>query len=309
MKVFVIVYEWPPNCGGLGFRAKNYISECKIDIDASITKIGGIKKNPQKWKASELLLWTLKARRFVKQRIRLTRPDVIHVFGGLPGIFTIPKTDIPVVISLSGSDVPGFSERTSTFYTLFPHYKKMIRNHTLVANSRHFANLAKRSFGLDIEVIPPPLPKIKPIKNHIDHIKKAVWVGRDIPRKRKYLAVLQGVVPVEFHTHTPNVTDILHKYDLFICTSINEGMSMSMVEAMACGLPVVTTPCGGHEELIIPGVTGYVCYPLDLSKTLLKAMKTKWNPAIIRDHVAGVCKNAIRDYEKIYKETNKDRPA
>lgn len=36
----------------------------------------------------------------------------------------------------------------------------------------------------------------------------------------------------------------------FILTSINEGMNNAMLEAMACGLPIITTSCEGTEELV-----------------------------------------------------------
>jgi glycosyltransferase involved in cell wall biosynthesis len=38
--------------------------------------------------------------------------------------------------------------------------------------------------------------------------------------------------------------------DIFIMSSAHEGMSNAMLEAMACGLPIVTTRCEGVEELI-----------------------------------------------------------
>lgn len=48
------------------------------------------------------------------------------------------------------------------------------------------------------------------------------------------------------------ISDILRNSDLFIFSSINEGMPVSVLEALACGLPVVTTNCGGVDEVIEP---------------------------------------------------------
>ncbi|MCH9022687.1 MAG: glycosyltransferase family 4 protein, partial [Planctomycetes bacterium] len=39
-------------------------------------------------------------------------------------------------------------------------------------------------------------------------------------------------------------------HDLFISATSQEGMSNAMLEAMASGLPIITTPCEGAEELI-----------------------------------------------------------
>ncbi len=42
----------------------------------------------------------------------------------------------------------------------------------------------------------------------------------------------------------------LKKSDLFLFSSLSEGMPVSVLEALACGLPVCSTWCGGVDELI-----------------------------------------------------------
>jgi len=44
---------------------------------------------------------------------------------------------------------------------------------------------------------------------------------------------------------------LYQQHDLFISATCQEGMSNAMLEAMASGLPIVTTPCEGAEELIV----------------------------------------------------------
>ena len=44
--------------------------------------------------------------------------------------------------------------------------------------------------------------------------------------------------------------DIYRAHDVFISASAQEGMSNAMLEAMASGLPIVTTRCEGVDELI-----------------------------------------------------------
>ena len=46
------------------------------------------------------------------------------------------------------------------------------------------------------------------------------------------------------------VIRILQDSDIFILPSLNEGMSNSILEAMACGLPIITTDTGGADELV-----------------------------------------------------------
>ena len=48
----------------------------------------------------------------------------------------------------------------------------------------------------------------------------------------------------------------LQSWDLFVIPSHQEGLCIAGLEAMACGLPVVSTRCGGPEDFVIPDQTG-----------------------------------------------------
>lgn len=50
----------------------------------------------------------------------------------------------------------------------------------------------------------------------------------------------------------------LQQADVFLLSSLSEGISNAVLEAMSCGLPVVTTDCGGMREAVNDGVEGYV---------------------------------------------------
>ncbi|MCF8026438.1 MAG: glycosyltransferase family 4 protein [Desulfobacteraceae bacterium] len=49
---------------------------------------------------------------------------------------------------------------------------------------------------------------------------------------------------------------VLNNLDIFVLPSTTEGFSISTIEAMACGLPVVVTRSGGPEEIVIDGENG-----------------------------------------------------
>jgi len=52
--------------------------------------------------------------------------------------------------------------------------------------------------------------------------------------------------------------DLLRTLDVFVVPSHQEGLCIAALEAMGCGCPVISTRCGGPEEFIIDGETGYL---------------------------------------------------
>jgi glycosyltransferase involved in cell wall biosynthesis len=74
------------------------------------------------------------------------------------------------------------------------------------------------------------------------------------------------------------VDDISHFYqgiDLYLCTSLHEGIPMSVLEAMAHGLPVIAPKVGGLEEILEDGVEGYLVEgrnPIDYAEKCIKIL-------------------------------------
>jgi glycosyltransferase involved in cell wall biosynthesis len=58
--------------------------------------------------------------------------------------------------------------------------------------------------------------------------------------------------------HT-RMLEALQRMDIYLSTSYQEGMPNGVLEAMACGLPVIATAADGTIELVQDGVTGYLC--------------------------------------------------
>ncbi|MEE2657807.1 MAG: glycosyltransferase [Candidatus Latescibacterota bacterium] len=82
---------------------------------------------------------------------------------------------------------------------------------------------------------------------------------------------------VDFVDEVPwrEVPKHLNKADLFVLPSFSEGLPLSLLEALACGLPIVATRCGGPEEVVddevgrlveprdVPGLAGAIADVLD----------------------------------------------
>jgi sugar transferase (PEP-CTERM/EpsH1 system associated) len=68
-----------------------------------------------------------------------------------------------------------------------------------------------------------------------------------------------------------DVPELLRKMDLFVLGSLREGISNTILEAMATGLPVVATATGGNRELVTVGETGTLVPPGD-SDALAEAL-------------------------------------
>ena len=57
---------------------------------------------------------------------------------------------------------------------------------------------------------------------------------------------------MEFLDEVPwaEVSDHMQQADVFLLPSFSEGLPLALLEAMACGVPVITTCCGGPEEAV-----------------------------------------------------------
>jgi len=69
---------------------------------------------------------------------------------------------------------------------------------------------------------------------------------------------------VRFLGYQEDLYQIYPQIDLFVLTSLEEGLPNSIMEAMSFGKAVVATDVGGVRELVEDGVTGYVVEPRDV---------------------------------------------
>jgi glycosyltransferase involved in cell wall biosynthesis len=85
---------------------------------------------------------------------------------------------------------------------------------------------------------------------------------------------------LEKHVMLPGFrTDVLgciKGFDLFVMSSVTEGLGTSLLDAMACGRPIVATRAGGIPEIVEDGVSGALVPPRDaaaLAAAIVRALK------------------------------------
>ncbi len=81
-----------------------------------------------------------------------------------------------------------------------------------------------------------------------------------------------------------DIPELMSAMDLFVLPSLGEGISNTILEAMATGLPVVATNVGGNAELIKEGFTGILVPPGEPAAMAQAIMQYHKNPDLIIQH-------------------------
>ena len=130
---------------------------------------------------------------------------------------------------------------------------------------------ARTSLGLEADaLIAITMGRLVPVKDHetllraMARVRAAgtpvnLLIAGDGPLKDQLTecATALGVRDrVTFLGYRPDAETVLAAADLFVLSSESEGLSNTILEAMASGLPVVATQVGGADELVVDGVTG-----------------------------------------------------
>lgn len=121
-------------------------------------------------------------------------------------------------------------------------------------------------------------------KNHIlvfDAIQRAPWknsveywvcgIGEKFEEYKEYIETNKLTDTIKLLGYRIDISDLLSKADLFVFPSFREGLSVSVIEAMANGLPVLASNIRGNEDLIDEGKGGYLFDPKN-SEDLVRSL-------------------------------------
>jgi len=168
---------------------------------------------------------------------------------------------------------------------------------------------------------------LRPAKGYHYFIRAAAIIAKSIPKVRflvigeeedklreritkeiNALGLTDKVILLGFREDVPELLRILN---VFVLSSISEGLSIATIEAMAAGVPVVVTESGGPQEIVVEGKTGFLVPPKDekslAEKALLLLKNGKLATSMGKDAQAQVrakfsIDTMIRNYQTVYQE-------
>ncbi|WP_437192405.1 glycosyltransferase [Planctomicrobium sp. SH527] len=116
---------------------------------------------------------------------------------------------------------------------------------------------------------------------------------------------------IEFLGERKDVSELLKTAGFFVSSSKTEGISLTLLEAMAVGLPIVTTRVGGNPEIVVEGETGKLVpsqNPEALADAICRMLDehplwpTYADAARARAEQHFSARTMVKNYESLYRE-------
>jgi sugar transferase (PEP-CTERM/EpsH1 system associated) len=194
-------------------------------------------------------------------------------------------------------------------------------------DTRRFAPVgrqaARAALGLGPEqVVVGTVGRLDPVKDHVGLLKAFSQLPHDSPTLllivgdgpcRKDLEAAVDALGLRQRVwllgERNDVPALLSAMDVFVLCSVGEGISNTILEAMATGLPVVATRVGGNPELVTDGRTGFLVdarSPAALATSLRRYLD---EPALLAQHGRAARDHAeaefslermVAGYERLY---------
>ena len=237
------------------------------------------------------------------------------------------KTYAPVVtFSINESDAITAVSQNLRDET-FKHFK-IEKEIEVIVNFVDVSRFSRKPIDAFKKVIAPNGERIllhasnfRKIKRVQDVVKIFAAVNKELPSKLLFVGdgperstaedlakELNVFDEIRFVGKQEQMEDILAIGDLFLLTSDYESFGLAALEAMAAGVPVVSTNAGGLGEINIPGETGYMSDVGDIASMSQQALSILKDDATLnrfKENAAAHAKkfdikNIIPIYEKLY---------
>ncbi len=240
-----------------------------------------------------------------------TKADVIHVHGDWSSLIFIQYLK-----KLTGASVACFSFHSQFLSNKLTHTKILIRllnkaDVVLISGNRAYSEIKKRlsSFDGEVQWRPSGISSVFTFADNKNPTNKfkIISVANLVKRKNLGLVLalaksspdidysiigdgsekeyLESKINREQITNVKlpgrktevEIADLLNSADMFLLTPFAEGTPTALIEAMACGLSIVTSNAGNLSELITDYENGFVINNFDESEYLEKINVIKNN--------------------------------
>lgn len=283
----------------------------------------------------------------IVRAIQRIGPDIVHaqsLNSGIPALFSNKLLKIPYVVYGRGLDVyhPEWYVKLTA--------KAVLKNAGVaIALTEDMKKVMQAMYSRDVAVVPNGIDLVEDSARQREaesHGKRALFVGRlssvkgiqyllgamsivhrEIPEAKltlvgdgeererlEHLTDYLGIREcIEFVGAVPHerVQDYMHHADVLVLPSLSEGFPVTILEAMANGLPVVATCVGGVPEIIENNVNGYLVETenqKEVAEALLKLLRDEQ----LRKRISGNNRGKAERYrwdkvaatlEEIYRNT------
>jgi glycosyltransferase involved in cell wall biosynthesis len=233
--------------------------------------------------------------------LRRERPEILHASSskaGVLGRLAAAATRVPIrIFTVHGWAFSAYSGLPSRLYRLVDRLMASVTTVTICVSERELADgveagacKAERSVvirnAVDVSAFPRSrhdratprfiaVGRLKAPKDFLTLVRacgslpegsfEALLVGEG-PERSEIEAEIRrlGLVrSVRLIGERADVPALLADSDVFVLSSRSEGLPMSVLEAMAAGIPVIASNVGGLAELVVDGETGLLAHPGD----------------------------------------------
>ena len=116
----------------------------------------------------------------------------------------------------------------------------------------------------------------------------------DVLNRARELGVSEAI-DLRISVSLPDLVRLYQEATLFALTSDEEGLGIAAIEAMACGVPVVATQCGGPEVSVIDGETGFLV-PVGDAATFAARMEVLARDEELRRHMGQASRSRVEHH-------------
>jgi glycosyltransferase involved in cell wall biosynthesis len=238
-----------------------------------------------------------------------------HVLFPLSRVHALALSNVSRVVAVSEAVAAEIRARK-----IFPEHKIRVIPNGIDVEKFERAALSldresfRRSLGVSASFLVGIVGELSEVKGQEDFVRAAALlanerrgevrflvVGEDASRAGRNRAGLEKLVnelgmkeSVRLLGHRDDAAQILSSLDVLVSASCSEAFGLAMIEAMACGVPVVATATEGAREIIEDGETGMLV-PVGDVPALASAVNELLGDAQLRNSLSARARRMVRE--------------